>query len=298
MDFIIRELNKDYSALSNCTQVCSSQYSISGLSNFCTSATYTIANLPTGATVQWAVSGNATTPGSTNGSITLNANGAGAALLGATINSNCSINTLNNINIAVGLQTLMGNDVVDRTPQASKYVYVTSTVTQITGTTTANYTWYQEVNNAKGPQIGSGLQLTNYPIPPGSVLYFRCEAITSCGTSIYRSYAYNTNSPSAMLAADYTIYPNPAQSSVNVIAPADNTGGQTANAITTNAVTSPEQPRVFDAYIISDKGIKLRVSKNNKQAVKFDISDIPNGLYFVHIYENGKLIKKELIITR
>ncbi|WP_426667396.1 T9SS type A sorting domain-containing protein [Mucilaginibacter sp. McL0603] len=99
---------------------------------------------------------------------------------------------------------------------------------------------------------------------------------------------------SAMLP--YTIYPNPAQSTVNIIA-TDNTSSQTADVLQTNSVTQ-SQPRVFDAYILNDKGVKLRISKNNKQTVGFDIRDLPNGLYFVHIYENGKIIKKELSISR
>ncbi len=293
-DFILRELRNDYSTLPNCSVACNTPYTISGPAIFCNTGTYTLSNVPAGATVGWSVTGNAT-GSSTNGTIVLTANGAGTAALNAIIYSNCSFNSVPVLNVVVGLQILSGSDYVDRTPQQSKYVYLTSTVPLLVGTTTSNYTWYQEVNNVKGPQIGSGLQLTNYPIAPASVLYFRCEAITPCGTAIYRSYAYNTNSPNA-LTASFTIYPNPAQSDVSILA----TNTSTDQTTTTTTADTPvaDKDRIFDAYLINDKGIKLRSAADNKNVVHFSIGDIPNGLYFIHIHENGVVTKKELLINR
>jgi hypothetical protein len=295
-DLILKELQLNYTPPTNCTQVCSTgAYSITGPANFCQNGTYSINNLPSGATVNWSVNGNAAISGSPTNVVNLVQTGTGVATLSAIINSTCAIDQLPDLTIQVGLQTLTGSDYVDRSPQQDNYQYVTSTVTQLPGTTPGNYTWYQEVNNVAGPQIGYGLQLNHYPIAPGTVVYFRCEAVTPCGTAVYRSYAYNTNSGGSMAAA-YTVYPNPAVNTVSVSAVPSNSTVTTTNSLS-NTPAFDYKP--FDVILLNDKGVELRTTQSNKQkTITFDIKDIPNGFYFIHIIENGTLIRKQFAINR
>jgi hypothetical protein len=294
-DFILKELDQNYTALNNCNAVCSNgTATINGPATLCQTATYQVNNsLFSGATTTWSVTGSATLVSSNGNSATIAANGSGTATIQATVASDCSIETLPALTVSVGLQSLSGSDYVDRTYQSSHYQYVTSTVTALPGTSSSDYIWYNEINNQRGSQIGSGLTLNHYPLAPGTVLFFRCEANTTCGTSLYRSYAYNSNGSSSM-AASIQIYPNPSSNTMSITATDITPSNSTAQA--TDAPLQSNQVE-YEVQLLNTKGQVLKKGKGKgKDSAILNIQDVPNGTYFIHVISGDILIRKQAVI--
>lgn len=54
---------------------------------------------------------------------------------------------------------------------------------------------------------------------------------------------------------------------------------------------------MFEIKLMDDKGLVLKSAKTegNKNAINISTEDIPNGTYFLHILNNGKTIKKQVV---
>lgn len=61
--------------------------------------------------------------------------------------------------------------------------------------------------------------------------------------------------------------------------------------------TSQSQVPSFDQVIISDitGNIKLRQNVRATQNAQIDVSRLPNGIYYLNLYNAGKLIEKKTI---
>jgi hypothetical protein len=198
--------------------------------------------------------------------------------------------------ITIGIEPLVVNSTVDRTPQQSNYQYLTATATQLANTTSSNYTWWLTDSNGQVQyQIGSGLQLTNYPIAPCSTIYYQCQAVTACGTAIYNGYAYNTTCGGGGYASvnqSVVIYPNPANSSMTV----------TNNSIpaTMDASGNPNGnvPQSYRILVYNDKGqiLKSAQNANGNASINIGTADLANGNYFLHIMQGKNVIEKQIVV--
>lgn len=265
-------------------------YTITGPDTFCGSQLYSINNLPSGATVNWSVSpsGIASTSPSGN-SVTLTRIADGSVTLTASVNSVCGNMSISK-SITVGLPALSVSSYVDQTPQPNNYQYLNATATQLPGSVTGDYTWYEEVNGLRGAWIASGLQLSNYPIPPCSTVYYQCVANTSCGEAVYRGYAYNSNCGGYAVSSSLVAYPNPASTELNI----SNTEETGKKEDAPKDGSNPE----FLVRLYNEKGNILRSAKNPKgsKGIKLNIIDIPNGTYYLHISKGKEFIRKQIII--
>jgi len=211
------------------------------------------------------------------------ANG-GTGSLTATVTNGSVTNT-----IYVGKQPLVVNATVDRTPQPSKYQYLTATATQIPGTTTSNYTWYLVSNGQPTTQIGNGFTLSHYPLAPCSgTVYYCCQAVTPCGTVTNTQYAYNTNCGGSSPMAGIVAYPNPASSELNVAV---------NEAVTTQPNNVAKTPsKNYRVILYDNKGQILRSSDTANKKCNLNIADIPNGTYYLHVIDGDNVVEKQIII--
>jgi hypothetical protein len=206
-------------------------------------------------------------------------------------NGNCGTETVTKT-ISIGVEPLVVNSTVDRTPQPSHYQYLTATATQLPGTTSSNYTWW--LTNSTGQvqyQIGSGLVLSHYPIAPSSTIFYQCQAVTPCGTAIYNGYAYNSYYGGNAMINQVVIYPNPASSAMTV----------TNNSIpaTTDVSGNPNgnTPQSYQVVVYNDKGKILKsASQNGSPDVTFATDDMPDGNYFLHIIQGSSVIEKQVMV--
>lgn len=264
--------------------------SISGPDNVCPSGYYSISNLPAGATVSWTATGSISVPpGSTGSSVTVTSTGSGSGTLTAGIISACGNITISK-SVTYGPPTLSVSSYVDQTPQPNNYQYLNATATQLPGTVSGDYNWYEEVNGIRGAWLASGLQLSNYPIPPCTTVYYQCVATTSCGEAVYRGYAYNTNCGGYAVSNSLVVYPNPASTELN-ISNTEETGKKDG---TPKDGSNPE----FLVRLYNEKGNILRSAKNPKgsKGVKLEIADVPNGTYYLHIIKGKDVFRKQIII--
>jgi hypothetical protein len=99
---------------------------------------------------------------------------------------------------------------------------------------------------------------------------------------------------SSTVTAQYTAYPNPANSSFTV---ALNENIATDSKTTTTANVE-KTDKLFEVRILNKNGQVLKSLKNNgKRKMTFDTSDIPYGTYILHIIDGKNTIKKQIIIN-
>jgi len=198
-------------------------------------------------------------------------------------------------NVTVGLANLVVTSTVDRTPETSHYQYLTATATLIPGTTSSNYTWWLLVNNQPTTQIGSGLQLTNYPMAPGQTIFYQCQVATSsCGVVTYSGYAYNNYSGGAnsVINQSVVIYPNPADQTMAV------TNNSVLPATDASGNPLPGAPKSYSLVVLDSTG-KTLVSKQNQDGsptITFSTAKIANGHYFIHVIQGTKVVEKQIVI--
>lgn len=207
--------------------------------------------------------------------------------------SDCGTSTITKT-VNIGIEPLVVNATVDRTPEPSGYQYLTATATQLDGTVPSDYNWYLLVNNQPTTLIGTGLTLSNYPIAPCTAIYYECQATTACGLSTYSSYAYNTNCSGsyAMTNQSVVIYPNPANQTMsvtnnNIPATTDPSGNPTGIV-----------PQSYQLVVLDNLGNTLlsRQNQNGSPTITFDTSNMANGHYFIHIKQGSNVIKKQIVI--
>ncbi len=201
--------------------------------------------------------------------------------------------------VLVGIPPLDVNATVDRTPQASHYQYLTATVTQLPNTLASSYSWYLEVNGSPTTLLATGLQLRNYPIPPCTTIFYRCQLTTPCGTAVYSTYAYNTYCNSMLVQDGYVAYPNPANDVLTVTNTASQQAQSTSPASIDASNSSSTAPVSFSIVLYDVNGNILRngQAKPGESQITLDTQNIQNGTYYLHIMEGSKLIERQIIIN-
>ena len=212
--------------------------------------------------------------------------------------TSCNTSTTLNQTIYVGAPQPQINITVDRTPEASNYQYLNAVATQLPNTVPSNYQWFQEVNHSTTNLVsmGSGLNINNYPIPPGTAIFFRCVVNTPCGQSISEQYAYNSNSANNA----FIVYPNPANNAASIsLSPASPTLTATANLSNAYENTITYAPKIPFSYVVYNKiGQALLQGKSDDgSTVQFNTSNLAVGQYFVHIMFGSNTIQKQILIS-
>ncbi len=293
--------NMGYTPPADCLLFCQST-AISGSSYVCSgTSTFTVPNNPA-YSYTWTVPSNLQivsgqyTPTLQVQPIT-SGNGTQGNLSVAIYSPDCGTITLNQT-IYVGAPQPLINIRVDRTPQASNYQYLNATATQLPNTVPSNYQWYQEVNGSTTNLVfmGSGLNINNYPIPPGTVIYFRCVTVTPCGQSVARLYAYNSTSATSA----FIVYPNPANSTASIaLSPNSPTLAAATNLLNAEQQTTTFVPKIPFSYVVYNK-IGQALQKGDSadgSTVQFNTSTLPAGQYFVHIAFGSNKIEKQIFIS-
>ena len=98
-----------------------------------------------------------------------------------------------------------------------------------------------------------------------------CYACNACGTGqpFYLQVSQGRGGSSA-----YSVYPNPVSGILTIELDADASG-----------VSRNNNEIVFDCYLYNDQGNLLRRATSEGGKVEFNVSNLPDGFYFLHIYE-------------
>jgi hypothetical protein len=126
---------------------------------------------------------------------------------------------------------------------------------------------------------------------PGTYTLF-CTANNSCGSSYTRSLVINIGGGGQQqrIAA----YPNPTSTDLTIAST------QSDLTISDNSTTesSPLSNDVFSARLIDQFNLELRkgISENGK--IVFDVRNIQNGIYYLHVLRGKELIVKQILVDK
>jgi bacillolysin len=242
---------------------------ISGPDHLCPNATYTIANLPAGSTVAWVSSNAAGVTISNAGSAARVGNFHGNVTLTATVSGGCGKLVLTKaISVGKPVATNIAINAPDKCAGTSQLV-----VAAINGNPT-NMKWSVTSGNAPNASLsdfanGSASFFTNTPDCYGLTLSMTntCGAATT-GTTICIDNCF----------AGSKVYPNPARDLVTI---------EFEHAESLHAL--PEQIYLYSEHsTVPVRSVSIReVFENNAfrdgNKIAFRVSDLPRGIYYVHI---------------
>ena len=290
---------------------------LTGPSTICSQATYTIQNLPQGATVQWS--------SSYSNAVALTSSG-NTAVATANYCSNTYINILADVLITGGDTLHLSKRVLNGVPEHRVLItewqspfspsYYQQNITYSLGseafetTTIGNYTY----NNSIAYEFSSTAQyhwrvygqtdwggyvndflgvfdsntMPDYTFSYPGVYDISVDIINSqCGHS--RSFTKTIRVNSGYNKSYFSITPNPTSTIINISPSAESTAAVTAQ--------SKAQPPTFDRVVISDAmgNVQLQQNVRATSTYRVDVSRLKNGIYYLNLYNAGKLIEKKTI---
>lgn len=272
---------------------------ISGPSTICTSATYTIDNLPQGSTVQWSSNSPAFyLTNNSNTNIVINkssiVNNTQTGMLLATIQLNGNEFTVNK-QITVYPTPNSGAISISKTSSSQVYdVYSITYFGQPVGsnhgsgeTGVISYCEFTGVGGEvkstvpgiDGENTGPGFIINKTMGTPSSV---NIRYINNCGTSEWRNFPLYYNSY-------FSISPNPSSSFIDISANTELVSARTTQV----QISAP----TFNRITITDAMGNVKKQENIKNVTNYriSVSSLPNGIYYLNLYNAGKLIEKKTI---
>lgn len=270
---------------------------IIGSNNLCNTEVYSITGLPSGCTiVGWTVSNSIATLVSLGSSVTLSKNYDGVVELNAIISNGCS-NYIIRKKIIVGVPTNAGNGVV----YFNYGVPVNPLdICQAGYEVRGNFQYKDDNGNDSEINPGYEFEVINndpnfsfsttngvifdYYINPyfTGTLYVPVKVKNTCGWSsdIFYLEVIVGNCNWSKL---FTVSPNPTSAKLTVVKQTD-----------TRFPSKIEYK--FSAKLYDEKGVVKLSGKNNGVELSIDTKDLPNGRYFLHIYENGNTYKSQILV--
>ena len=275
--------------------------SISGPTTFCTTGTYTIPNLPAGATVSWSVSALGTIVGTnTATSVEISSTATGNIVLTGTVVTGCGSYTVTKT-IFVGLPWISSitfkNGGRDYLCASSRGNYFTISLTD--GQSANGFNYDIELLDANTLTVVasfiSGYTATLSPYYDPSIPYIFRARIRNhpCGTAEWygQAFEYMDCSSGGGASKAYVIYPNPSSTELKI-------KYQAANETYDNSKSSDSNKGPFIVKLLNEKGnvLKERNGKASDTEIVLPVADIPNGIYYLHIYEGKNVSKQQVVI--
>lgn len=260
---------------------------ISGPSTFCTSQTYTV-NAPGGSTVNWTVSPSGIVNYTQNGNqITLTRLNNGSVTLTANTSGGCGVLSTNrSITIGPVKPGQISFPYVD--PYIGRF---RAEIDPVPGAT--SYNWYKNGTLVSNQHNASAL-IPTHRNDCGSVYDVGVEAISACGTSL-QSHAQ------VDMGGDcnprYTLSPNPAQTTITIVSDNENIDveSQKFDMKSSNTTLGIKSVKIYNA---SGKLAKQQLFSGSPEQVQMNISQLPNGIYFVEISDRHNKESQKLVIER
>jgi len=273
---------------------------ISGLPSLCTTGTYTIPNLPVGSTVTWSISPLGTIVGSNTGnSVEISSTEMGNITLSATVFTGCGSYTITK-NIFVGLPWISG---ITFKNGSRDYFCANArgnifTISLSNGQTPSSYTYDIELVDANTDIVVasfiSGYTGTVSPHYDPSIPYIFKARIRNhpCGNTGWSGYVFEFANciSGGTPTRSFVVYPNPTSTELKVAYKTDNEVSNTSKSLDKGSLS---------VKLLNKKGEVLKESnaKASDKEIVLQVADIPNGIYYLHIYEGKNVSKQQVVIA-
>jgi bacillolysin len=288
-------------------------FSISGDNIFCTTSTdYSIPNLPTGATVTWSVTPSGiATPNSPNSTqTTLAKNASGVITLTATITNACGGQTftVTKPNISVGTPFVGGTftNTFDGSSHPLGYYpdvtnpactgYNINTNMQISGASSVTWTKVSSTGVVNYTQNGNDISF--YLFADNQYVLFRLDASNVCGTTSdqFKWLSSNCSGGGGGCLA-FTVSPNPATNSINVIVPDI---PSPCDIVTSgDSKTTALQRSITEIKIYDNIGNLRKTQKENKtKQATINLTGLKSGVYIVEITDGSYKERQQIIVQK
>lgn len=231
---------------------------------------YSISNLPSNAVVTWTCSGGISLSGSNTGSsCSVNAATPGYGHIQATVNINGTTTVLSK-NIEVS--STSGNPYISYTTERD-YLHLTVHTPNIYGI--REFIWNASPIGSGGSSQSSHTGPGGYywTIPYGSY-QIECRIVTQCVHLVATATVGGYRS---------AVYPNPVDQTLYI-----NIAEPESNAL--NAASVGQQQSVLGSYelrLFNIQGMLVRSLRVSDKQTSMDVSGLPDGNYFLHIYHDG-----------
>ncbi|RWU07373.1 T9SS type A sorting domain-containing protein [Pedobacter chitinilyticus] len=267
----------------DCAKICSSTLSIAGPYEICGSETYTIPNLPAGSVVTWSVAptGVLSYTASGNTATFTKVGYAETAVITATITTPCG-------NVTTSKYVKPGNYLViyDRGPICPN---TGGNIFSSNQTLTANYLWKLRRTDGSTPRymmLGERSPRIDLFVYETGTFILSFSLTNSCGVS-------QTQIPITVVdygcigGYPYMVYPNPSSSELKI----------SQKLVEDVGSAKKMGSNIFSVKLLNEKGKILKAGKvnANSREIVLQVADIPNGIYYLHIYE-GKNVKKQQVV--
>lgn len=257
--------------------------SISGPYEICGSATYTIPNLPAGSVVNWSVApaGVLSYTASGNTATFTKVGYAESAVITASITTPCG-------NVTTSTYVNPGNYLViyDRGPICPN---TGGNIFSSNQTLTANYLWKLRRTDGSTPRymmLGERSPRIDLFVYETGTFILSFSLTNSCGVS-------QTQIPITVVdygcigGYPYMVYPNPSSNELKI----------SQKLVEDVGSAKKMGSNIFSVKLLNEKGKILKAGKvnANSREIVLQVADIPNGIYYLHIYE-GKNVKKQQVV--
>lgn len=273
---------------------------ITGPPSFCTTATYTIPNLPAGSTVTWSVGALGTIVGSNTGnSVEISSTEMGNITLSATVSTGCGSYPVSKT-IFVGLPwiTSIAFKNGSRNYFCANARGNTFTISLSDGQNPSDYTYDIELVDANTDVVVasfiSGYTGTVSPHYNPSILYIFKARIRNHPCVITgwsgQMFEFTDCVSGGTPTRSFVVYPNPSSTELKVAYKTDSEVSNTSKSSDKSSLS---------IKLLNKKGevLKERNAKASDKEIVLQVADIPNGIYYLHIYEGKKVTKQQVVIA-
>jgi len=261
---------------------------IIGPYEFCqTTQSYAVDNLPVGTTITWNATGSIAISGANNvNPVTVSKITNGAGTLSATLTTACGATGSDSKNVIAGYERYISGP-ASLCLNTWGNVYSVSELLEAT-----DYQWRIERINGTSPvhtMMGNGSNHIYLSVGSAGSFILYLTITTPCGpleTNFFIDVADPCNGGGL-----FTVYPNPSSSQLRIAYKTDE-----------SVISRSEKLAVKNDFIvklINEKGKVLKQGNTNsdRKEIVLQVADLPNGIYYLHIYEGKKVTKQQVVIA-
>jgi|GEM_PF-2111449 len=266
----------------------------------CTTANYILQNQPFGTTVSWSSSNTSGLSISATGSATKISNFNGQVNITANLNGACgTIPISKNIIVGVGISDPLFEQKTVTCISSSQYS-ILARVTQAADIN-ATYKWY--IGSANGTNFVLNNTSTSNSATVGGGnpdnLYhiLKVDITNSCGTvsTANAEGRYKASCSGGGGGTLAVIFPNPASSQLSV-GLASSTSS--TNILKTTSESAFDENATFEVKLFNPFQLLVRTGVSHNGTVDFNVADLQNGIYYLHINTGTEIIRKQVMISK
>lgn len=241
---------------------------------------YSLYDLPEGATVVWScTSGAIIKSGGTSTTCWVEGKTPSAGAVYATVTiRGVSVKVTKNMEVSTDPNSEMNKAYINYY-NSGNYTHLSVSMPQIFGLRGFNWNAQALVGGSGHSKSGSTGTAGDYFTVDYGAYYVECRVVTQCGHILATAYVNSSGYSSK-------VYPNPVEQTLFIDINNQMKDIQSAEVNALSA-SSPSSESVYEIRLFNIQGTLVRSMKSEEGQTTMDVSNLPNGNYFLHIYKDS-----------